>query len=242
VKKLEKRGVEAIAMHGNLQQNKRAKALRDFKEGNIRILIATDVAARGIDIEQLPCVINYELPRSPNDYTHRIGRTGRAGEEGTAISIITHQDYQHFGVIEKRNGIRLEREQIKGFEADAKAPEAPKRSQPKKKAKSKKRKSLVDKKIATKQDKLNTEKLNTKKESAARKEKFAEKAKAQRKPNIKSSEEKESFYAKPSRVKDSTTGEARNKKSEKVLFDEIKKPKKPSGASLYTRKLPKVDD
>jgi len=120
VKKLEKRGVEAVAMHGNLHQYARANALKDFKAGKIRILIATDVAGRGIDIEQLPCVINYELPRSPNDYTHRIGRTGRAGEKGTAISLISHQEYQHFGVIEKRViGLRLERENLEGFEADA---------------------------------------------------------------------------------------------------------------------------
>jgi len=131
--KLEKRGINARAMHGNLQQNARARALKEFKEGKIRILIATDVAGRGIDIEQLPCVINYELPRSPNDYKHRIGRTGRAGKDGVAISLIAHHEFQHFGVIEKRNGIRLEREQIKGFEADKEAPPLPKRSKPKKK-------------------------------------------------------------------------------------------------------------
>jgi len=131
--KMEKRGVEARAMHGNLQQNARARALKEFKEGKIRVLIATDVAGRGIDIEQLPCVINYELPRSPNDYKHRIGRTGRAGEDGMAISLIAHHEYQHFGVIEKRNGIRIKREQIAGFEADKEAPPLPKRSKPKKK-------------------------------------------------------------------------------------------------------------
>lgn len=131
--KMAKRGIEARAMHGNLQQNARARALKEFKEGKIRILIATDVAGRGIDIEELPCVINYELPRSPNDYKHRIGRTGRAGEDGTAISLIAHHEYQHFGVIEKRNAIRLEREQIVGFEADKDAPPLPKRSKPKKK-------------------------------------------------------------------------------------------------------------
>jgi len=135
--KLEKRGVEAIAMHGNQQQNARAAALRDFKEGKIRVLIATDVAGRGIDIENLPCVINYELPRSPNDYTHRIGRTGRAGEVGIAISLIAHHEYQHFSVIEKRNGLRLEREQVEGFEADTIAPPEPVRSKPKKKKKKK---------------------------------------------------------------------------------------------------------
>jgi len=92
-------------------------------------------------------VINYELPRSPNDYTHRIGRTGRAGEKGTAISLISHQEYQHFAVIEKRIGLRLEREQIEGFEADKEAPEIPVSSKPKKKkAKKGKRPALQKKK------------------------------------------------------------------------------------------------
>jgi len=136
VKKLEKRDVKAIAMHGNQEQKKRAAALRDFKAGKERILIATDVAARGIDIEQLPCVINYDLPRSPNDYIHRIGRTGRAGETGMAISLIAHHEFQHFRVIEKRNDIRLEREQIEGFEADEQAPPPPERTKPKKKKRS----------------------------------------------------------------------------------------------------------
>ncbi len=152
VRKLEKRGIKATAMHGNLQQNARARALKAFKEGTIRILIATDVAGRGVDIQQLPCVINYELPRSPNDYVHRIGRTGRAGETGLAISLISHQDYAHFKVIEKRNGLRLEREQIKGFEADKKAPPLPACGKPKnkKKKKPKKRKTLMHKKAQQK--------------------------------------------------------------------------------------------
>jgi len=148
VRKLEKRGIKATAMHGNLQQNARARALKEFKAGTSRILIATDVAGRGVDIQQLPCVINYELPRSPNDYVHRIGRTGRAGEVGLAISLISHQDYAHFKVIEKRNGIRLEREQIKGFEADKEAPPMPVSSKPKKKKKTK-RKATANKKAKT---------------------------------------------------------------------------------------------
>jgi len=147
VKKLEKRGVTAVAMHGNQHQYARANALKDFKAGTTRVLVATDVAGRGIDIGQLACVINYELPRSPNDYTHRIGRTGRAGEKGTAISLISHQEYQHFGVIEKHIGQRLEREQVEGFEADAKAPEIIGDLQSKKKKpKKSKRPALLKKK------------------------------------------------------------------------------------------------
>jgi len=248
VKKLEKRGVEAVAMHGNLQQNARARALREFKEGKTRILIATDVAGRGIDIEQLPCVINYELPRSPNDYTHRIGRTGRAGEQGTAISLISHQEYQHFGVIEKRNGIRLKREQIAGFEADAKAPEVPQRTQPKKKAKSKKRQSLVDKKVATRKNKLATESQIAKKEALAKKEKFAEKARAERKQSAatkplaskeplagkKPSGQKESFYGKKPKTQEKASAETKSFYKEKPVVDD-KQDNKPSGKATSER-------
>ncbi len=130
--KLEKRDIQAVVMHGDKEQSARTAALRDFKSGETRILIATDVAARGIDIEQLPCVINYDLPRSPNDYVHRIGRTGRAGQAGMAISLIAHHEYQHFAVIDKRNDLQLEHEQIEGFEADAIAPPLPERTHPKK--------------------------------------------------------------------------------------------------------------
>lgn len=222
--KMAKRGIEARAMHGNLQQNARARALKEFKEGKIRILIATDVAGRGIDIGQLPCVINYELPRSPNDYKHRIGRTGRAGEEGIAISLISHQEYQHFGVIEKRNGIRLKREQIIGFEADAEAPPLPKRSKPKKKKKAKSK---------------NLKHKNSKKKSAGRE-------------TENQSNNKDSYYSKPDSYAKSdkssksdkmnkTTSSNKSKsmnKSEKVSFDTKSKP---SGSSFYKRILPKED-
>ena len=256
VRKLEKRDITAVAMHGNLQQNARARALADFKAGKTRVLIATDVAGRGIDIGQLACVINYELPRSPNDYTHRIGRTGRAGEQGTAISLISHNEYQHFTVIEKRVGIRLEREQIKGLEADKNAPEAPKRTQPKKKAKGKKRKALVDKKKASNKQKLETKKEQDKQETKAKKEKFREKAIVERnaekekrasdKANTKESAKpaSSSFYGKPPKQ----SGDNAKTKSERVSFDSEPSKKAPkedkptSGASFYTRKLPKDGD
>jgi len=133
VLKLGKRDIKAVAMHGNKEQTERAAALRDFKSGETRILIATDVAARGIDIEFLPCVINYDLPRSPNDYIHRIGRTARAGQSGQAISLIAHHEFQHFAVIEKHNDIQLPREQVEGFEADEEAPPMPKKNGTRKK-------------------------------------------------------------------------------------------------------------
>lgn len=116
--KLCKRGIGAEVFHGDLGQGARTRVLEDFKTGDIDVLIATDIAARGLDIEKLPVVINFNLPRSPADYMHRIGRSGRAGEVGLALSLIDYEDYHHFKVIEKKNKIRLEREEVEGFEAD----------------------------------------------------------------------------------------------------------------------------
>ena len=116
--KLSKRGVFVDVFHGDKGQGARNRVLDAFKAGEIDVLIATDIAARGLDIEKLPVVINYDLPRSPSDYMHRIGRSGRAGEVGLALSLIDHEDYHHFKVIEKKNKIRLEREEVEGFEVD----------------------------------------------------------------------------------------------------------------------------
>lgn len=102
--KLTKNGIEAVAFHGDKSQGARTEALAKFKSAKIRVLVATDLAARGIDIQALPLVINYELPRSPKDYLHRIGRTGRAGLEGEAISLITPEEQHHFKVIQKKMG------------------------------------------------------------------------------------------------------------------------------------------
>lgn len=120
--KLAKAGVSAQVFHSDKAQGARNRVLDGFKNGDISVLIATDIAARGIDIEKLPVVINYELPRSPVDYMHRIGRSGRAGEAGLALSLISHDEYQHFNLIEKKNKLKLEREQVLGFEADEDAP------------------------------------------------------------------------------------------------------------------------
>ena len=116
--KLSKRDVVAEVFHGDKGQGARSRVLEAFKSGEIEVLIATDIAARGLDIEKLPVVINFDLPRSPSDYMHRIGRSGRAGEVGLALSLIDYEDYRHFKIIEKKNKIRLEREQIVGFEVD----------------------------------------------------------------------------------------------------------------------------
>ncbi len=100
--KLRKNGIDASAIHSKKSQSARTDALRNFKNGSIRVLVATDLLARGIDIEFLPVVINYELPRSPKDYIHRIGRTGRADTPGDAITIVTPEDEHHFKIIQKK--------------------------------------------------------------------------------------------------------------------------------------------
>ncbi|BCL76784.1 RNA helicase [Jeongeupia sp. HS-3] len=114
--KLYRAGLNATPFHGELSQGRREQVLADFKAARWQIVIATDVAARGIDIAQLPAVVNYDLPRSPVDYVHRIGRTGRAGETGVAISFISAATEAHFRLIENRQQRRVPRERIDGFE------------------------------------------------------------------------------------------------------------------------------
>ncbi len=117
--KLCRNGIEARSLHGDLTQGARSKVLSDFKTKHLKVLVTTDIAARGIDIPQLPVVVNFDLPRSATDYTHRIGRTGRAGESGLAVSFISTDlagAEAHFRLIEKRQGHRVTREQIEGYE------------------------------------------------------------------------------------------------------------------------------
>lgn len=102
--KLRKNGIDALAMHSKISQNTRTEVLGKFKSGNLRVMVATDLISRGIDIKFLPHVINYELPRSPKDYLHRIGRTGRAESPGEATSFISPEDQHHFKVIQKKMG------------------------------------------------------------------------------------------------------------------------------------------
>lgn len=108
VGKLHKNGIQAAALHGDKSQGARIEALKKFKNGKLRVLVATDLASRGIDIKFLPYVINYELPRSPKEYVHRIGRTGRAEASGEAITLLAPEDRQHFGVIQKKMGREVE--------------------------------------------------------------------------------------------------------------------------------------
>lgn len=122
VEHLELDGLPALCIHGDVRQSARGKALKKFKSGDIRVLVATDIAARGIDIELLPVVVNYSLPETIADYTHRIGRTGRAGNAGTAITLLSVKDYKFMIEIEKELIINIPREQIDGFETTEKKP------------------------------------------------------------------------------------------------------------------------
>ena len=115
---LEKDGIAAAAIHGNKSQNARTKALADFKAGAIRVLVATDIAARGIDIDQLPHVVNFELPNVSEDYVHRIGRTGRAGNEGEAMSLVCVDELELLANIEKLIGRKITNVKVPGFRVD----------------------------------------------------------------------------------------------------------------------------
>lgn len=115
VHKLKINGIKALALHGEKSQGARSEALRYLKSGEINVVVATDLASRGIDIPSLPIVINYELPRSPKDFIHRIGRTGRAGTAGEAISFISKEEDHHFRVIQKKMGNRVEMIDTEGY-------------------------------------------------------------------------------------------------------------------------------
>jgi ATP-dependent RNA helicase RhlE len=116
---LNRDGLHAAAIHGDKTQPERTQALADFKSGRVRVLVATDVAARGLDIEDLPHVVNFELPNSPEDYVHRIGRTGRAGASGEAISLVSPDEHERLEAIEKTIKLNVPREIVSGFEPDS---------------------------------------------------------------------------------------------------------------------------
>jgi ATP-dependent RNA helicase RhlE len=118
---LERDGITALAIHGNKSQGARTRALAEFKDGALQALVATDIAARGIDIDQLPHVVNYDLPNVPEDYVHRIGRTGRAGASGEAISLVCVDEHAFLRDIEKLVRRALPREVVPGFEPDPRA-------------------------------------------------------------------------------------------------------------------------
>ncbi len=115
-KQLESDGLTAAAIHGNKSQGARTKALADFKANRVRVLVATDIAARGLDIDQLPHVVNFEIPNVPEDYVHRIGRTGRAGREGLAISLVCGAEHGLFEDIRKLVKVKIPTETLEGYE------------------------------------------------------------------------------------------------------------------------------
>jgi len=129
---LQRDKINADAIHGNKSQNARIRALEDFKEGKVKVLVATDIAARGLDIEELPHVVNFDLPHVPEDYVHRIGRTGRAGATGEALSLVGGEDRPLLGAIERLINRKIEVRHAEGFEPERRAhAEAPaERSQP----------------------------------------------------------------------------------------------------------------
>ncbi len=137
--KFRKHGLQAESFHGDLNQEDRNYTLEEFKNKKIRILFATDIASRGLHIDDIDCVINFDLPRGTDDYIHRIGRTGRAGKSGVAISFIGHEDLEHFNLIEKKCELSITKEQVDGFELTGNAIEKVKGQAPVKgKRKSKK--------------------------------------------------------------------------------------------------------
>ena len=129
--KLIKDGIEAAAIHGNKSQGARTKALAGFKAGSMRVLVATDIAARGLDIDQLPQVVNFELPNVPEDYVHRIGRTGRAGSSGAAVSLVDREELKFLKDIEKLIKREIPKVPVEGFTpSDKPESEAPRSTQP----------------------------------------------------------------------------------------------------------------
>ena len=129
---LEKSGIPALAIHGNKSQNARTRALSEFKAGKLQVLVATDIAARGIDIDELPHVVNFELPQVPEDYVHRIGRTGRAGAEGEAHTLVCGEELGQLTAIERLLGRKIERFTVPGYaltESGGASPE-PERREP----------------------------------------------------------------------------------------------------------------
>jgi ATP-dependent RNA helicase RhlE len=125
VEQLGKEDISALAIHGNKSQSARTRALSEFKDAKLQVLVATDIAARGIDIDQLPHVVNYDLPNVPEDYVHRIGRTGRAGANGEAVSLVCVDEHDMLKGIEKLIKRQLPREVVAGFEPDPNATPQP---------------------------------------------------------------------------------------------------------------------
>ena len=151
---LAKAGITAVPIHGNKSQNARTKALADFKAGLVRVLVATDIAARGLDIDQLPQVVNFDMPNVAEDYVHRIGRTGRAGSTGKAISLVSADEFKQLSDVERLIQKRIERQYVEGFEPVNDVPVSRLDKRPKRPKKPKKPKKPV---VRSEQPKRNDE-------------------------------------------------------------------------------------
>lgn len=174
-KKLDQAGIQSSAIHGDKAQGARTRALEGFKDGKVRVLVATDIAARGLDIAQLPHVINYEIPNIPEDYVHRIGRTGRAGKEGEALSLVSNDERPFFSAIEKLTSQRIKLSDIEGFEPQLWPNRAPSASEVQKAAAE--RKAAANKARGTRSKKATT---SPSKRAAGRGETAVGKAKSRR--------------------------------------------------------------
>lgn len=158
--------ITSAAIHGNKSQGARTKALDDFKSGKVRVLVATDIAARGIDIDQLPHVINFELPNVPEDYVHRIGRTGRAGNKGEAISLVCVDEHEYLFGIEKLIKQKINKIAIDGFKVD---PNIKAESISNSKNKNNSQSRATKNKVSTSQDKTSNSKRDQEKSSLSSK-------------------------------------------------------------------------
>jgi len=171
--KLTEKGISAAALHGNKSQSFRTRTLKEFKNGEIRTLVATDVAARGLDISNLPYVVNYDMPSMPEDYIHRIGRTGRAGVSGIAVSLVSHEEKPCLAAIEKLLQQKIPREKVGGYTIDSDVPDfvllRPNDASSERKASKKIKKLVQERKASRQKSKPLPEKTTAKPESGRNK-------------------------------------------------------------------------
>jgi len=210
-KKLESRGIGAMAIHGNKSQGARTRALAEFKSGKLRVLVATDIAARGIDIEQLPHVVNFDLPNVAEDYVHRIGRTGRAGATGDAVSLVGHDEYPLLTDIERFIKKLIPRVQLDGYEPKNALPESKSDFRDKKAKKPKKNKQSAP--DANRQSSNSNQTGSAKSNYGKRQESGKKPYNARKKPNDRNKNKSNEAQQK------STQARSTNKRAEKADGD-----------------------